>query len=375
MNSFRLLMLIALSLCTFAIAPAVVEAQTGSISGVVTDNADEALPGAKVIAISGTGGWGGWGNMDISAVDGSYQIADLEPGTYELKARRMGFESVTVTVEVLDGVDTVADFTLSPPTYGTVSGLVTDSATGDPVEGAHVKILGGFGGGWGSGQTTTDAAGAYTLEDVRTGDRKVLFFNDGYFSQTADITIEDSVTTTQDAVLVALAYGSVSGVVTDAATGDPIEGAFVFIRGNGGFWGGWDLVTTDAAGAYAFADVLIGEQEVKVFQQGYFSETVAVTVTEGADTVADVVLGGLTYGAVSGIVTDVATGKGIEGAWVRVQWGGWTQTDSSGMYEVADVPTGTRNVRVFAWGYNGANSSVEVLEGKTANADFALELK
>ena len=79
----------------------------------------------------------------------------------------------------------------------------------------------------------------------------------------------------------------------------------------------------------------------------------------------------LTYG----IVTDVATGKGIEGALVRVQWGGWTQTDSSGMYEVTDVPTGTQNVRAFAWGYNGTNSSVEVLEGKTASADFALELK
>jgi hypothetical protein len=98
-----------------------------------------------------------------------------------------------------------------------------------------------------------------------------------------------------------------------------------------------------------------------------------VTVTDGADTVADFALGGLTYGTVTGTVTDATTGEAMEGVWVRVSAGGWTQTNRSGVYEMADVRTGTRSVRTFAWGYINDNQSVDVLDGQTSTVDFALE--
>ncbi len=374
---FRAFLLTTLALGAFSLTPQLVEAQTGSISGVVSNDAGEALAGVRVKASDGSGGWGGWGNIDFSDVDGNYMIDDLEPGTYELEARRYGYETVTVSVDVVDGENTVADFTLSEPTYGSVAGIVTDAATGEAIEGARVRVVGNFGGGWGGwggNSVFTDDTGAYTLDDIRTGDRDLRISNSGYFTQTAAVTIEDGVTTTADAALDALSYGSISGTVTDAATDTPIEGAWVVVRSSGGgFFGGWTVTNTDADGAYSFSDVLSGDREVRVFNPGFFYESATVTVTDGANTVADFALGGLTYGTVTGTVTDSSTGEAIEGAWVRVSTGGWTQTNRSGVYEVTDVLTGTRNVRVFAQGYDPGMQSVDVLDGETSTADLALD--
>ena len=109
MAIFRTFILTALTLGFLFIVPAALEAQTGSVSGVVTNDAGEAISGVLVKASDGSGGWGGWGNIDFTDVDGNYMIDDLEPGSYELEARRYGFESVTVVVDVADGVNTLRD--------------------------------------------------------------------------------------------------------------------------------------------------------------------------------------------------------------------------------------------------------------------------
>ena len=60
--------------------------------------------------------------------------------------------------------------TAAPPETGSISGVVTDAATGAPVVGLRVFILA-------RGQppsTTTDAQGRYTLSDVRPGRRRVM---------------------------------------------------------------------------------------------------------------------------------------------------------------------------------------------------------
>ena len=380
MSGIRSLLLSTLALMCFAVAPGLLDAQTGSISGVVTNDAGEALPGALVRASDGTGSGpgGGFQNADFTDMDGIYLIDDLAPGAYEVTANRWGYQSVTVVIDVVDGVDTVADFTLAAPTYGSASGIVTDGATGLGVEGAFVRVTGTGGGGpfggFFGGFAMTDATGAYSIDDIRSGDGDIRFSKQGYFGQTTPITITEGTNTVADATLGALAYGSISGTVTDSATSDPVEGAWVLVIGSGGgFFGGWSVTTTDAAGAYSIPDVVTGDHEVRVYRQGYFFETATVNVTDGVDTVADFALGGLTFGTVSGTVTDAVTGEAIEGAWVRVQAGGWTQTNRTGMYEMTDVRTGTRNVRVFAQGYFSDTQSVDVVDGQTSSADFALE--
>jgi hypothetical protein len=80
--------------------PGAKAAVTGKIAGVVLDaRTGEPLPGANII-IEGTD------RGTAADVDGSYYILNLQPGTYNVQARMMGYESVTQT-----GVDISADHT------------------------------------------------------------------------------------------------------------------------------------------------------------------------------------------------------------------------------------------------------------------------
>ena len=374
---------ILLAMLCVAAVPVTVEAQTGSISGVVTDDSGAPLMGVRVRATDGSMGGFGFGNVDFTDMDGAYLIDDLAPGTYEVRANRFGYEAATDTADVVADTDTVVGFTLLEPTFGNVSGVITDATSGDPIDGAFVRLrnvgggggFGGFFGGFFGSFAVTGADGAYSFTDVRTGDREVRASADSYITQTIAVTVMDGVDSTVDVALDAETFGSISGVITDAGTTDPIEGAFVVLRGNGGFFGfgGWNFTTTDATGAYSFSDVSTGDREIRVFAAGYFSATEMVTVTDGVDTVANIALGGLTFGSLSGTVTDAVTGDPIEGAWVRVASGGWTQTDRLGNYEYTDILSGTRTVRVFANGYVNAMADVDVLDGQSATADFSLD--
>jgi outer membrane receptor protein involved in Fe transport len=87
--------------------PGAKAAVTGKIAGVVLDaRTGEPLPGANVI-IEGTD------RGTAANVDGSYYILNLQPGTYNVQARMMGYESVTKTeVFVSAGHTTPLNFEL-----------------------------------------------------------------------------------------------------------------------------------------------------------------------------------------------------------------------------------------------------------------------
>ncbi len=98
-------------------APVVVEAapivQTGSVTGRITDeDSGEPLPGATVV-IDGT-------TMGASAdLEGQYTIAGLKPGTYNLRASFVGYQSQLVEgVVVAEDQTATVDFTLATDLVG-----------------------------------------------------------------------------------------------------------------------------------------------------------------------------------------------------------------------------------------------------------------
>ena len=77
----------------------------GQVVGTVTDTESNPLIGADVV-VQGT-------DLGSSAdVDGAYSI-DLETGTYTLTASSIGYASLSVEVEVVEGTASTVDFTLS----------------------------------------------------------------------------------------------------------------------------------------------------------------------------------------------------------------------------------------------------------------------
>jgi len=179
----------------------------GALSGAVTD-ADTGLPlaGAFVrvhvtepektknfIFGGGTRHHGGGCGQHYHAMtgeDGTYFIDNVIVDYYNVNASLFGYNPAEpVGLYVLEGDTGVADFALTPMTYGSLEGYVTDADTGLPIEYAMVMLRrdtgdmtthegGGHGGGPGGGGhhgghfnwAFTDENGYYFMEMVPTGD-------------------------------------------------------------------------------------------------------------------------------------------------------------------------------------------------------------
>jgi len=104
--------------------PAAVFAQTGTISGTITDQATGTpLPGATVIIVSTEQG----ASTDL---DGRYTISNVEPGTYVLSARYVGYEETLEEGVVVRAGETVEiDFALIEQTVGLEEVLVVGYGT------------------------------------------------------------------------------------------------------------------------------------------------------------------------------------------------------------------------------------------------------
>jgi hypothetical protein len=90
MRRIRLLIACVLALAGVLILPASARAQvtTGTVSGRITDAQGAAVPGVAMEAVSRETGFS---RTDTSDASGSYRLAALPPGTYEVKGSLSGF--------------------------------------------------------------------------------------------------------------------------------------------------------------------------------------------------------------------------------------------------------------------------------------------
>jgi hypothetical protein len=287
---------------------------------------------------------------------------------------------------------------------GALQGHVTDAATGEAIEGALVVARGGHpgprgpsgGGGLHGFHAWTDSSGFYVMDGLPVGLYEVHCGAEGYLLADAEATIESGQITTLDFALEALVFGEVTGIVTDAVTGEPIEGAHVVLHQdrNGDPSGGFPpfVAVTAADGSYLIDHVPAGEYLAVAEAWGYLrSEPVAVVVEDGSTTVVDFALEPISFGILEGLVVDAVTGEPVAGAMVHVHLmsnggsdaigdsggnhGGfnWTETDDNGFYRFEELVAGSYVVNVWADGYHPATGEAEVLDGQTTVLDFSIE--
>ncbi|WP_353946071.1 S8 family serine peptidase [Streptomyces sp. HUAS MG91] len=152
-------------------------------------------------------------------------------------------------------LDILASIDKAPHTAATVTGKVTDKATGAALNNITVKATDAAG----SVRTvTTTADGTYRLP-LAPGTYTFAFSGYGYANGSATgVTLAAQQSFTQDAALAAVASHKVSGTVLDV-TGKALPGAKVELNGTP-----LDAVTTDAQGKYAFAKVSEGSYTLTV---------------------------------------------------------------------------------------------------------------
>ena len=119
-----------------------------------------------------------------------------------------------------------------PPGVGKASiyGKVTDSKTALPIEGALIEVY-AYGGTVVLYQATTDANGEFSIADIEPGKYEVFASGTIYYQSSIIITLAAGQQYRWDVQLEpAIALAPTSGMVTDARTGLPIEGATIILE-------------------------------------------------------------------------------------------------------------------------------------------------
>lgn len=253
--------------------------QRGRISGVVRDaSSSAAVSGALVAVFTPSGSERG---SALTNAQGDYTIGGLIPGDYIARASASGYArelyqelpcpgnrfsgcdtSDAMLVSVTEAtITTGIDFTLTP--RGTLSGQVTAAVTGAPQSSFNVVVLDSTGAFF--DDTFTLGDGTYSIEldpgtyFVRTDEfftplRNELFDDVPCHSScsiadgTPVVITSGDETPNVDFALEAVA--SLSGRVTRAAEGTPVDGAQVELYSRFGSFAA--RTTTDASGNYSF---------------------------------------------------------------------------------------------------------------------------
>ncbi|OGC90961.1 MAG: hypothetical protein A2W25_07715 [candidate division Zixibacteria bacterium RBG_16_53_22] len=253
--------------------------ETG-ISGTITDAAtSQPIAGASIFAHNVDNHHMHF--MGRSLENGTYFVHTL-PGEFVVEAVAMGYwrmaypEHVTV---VQNDVTANINFGLNAINFGSIAGLVTDSA-GTPVPMAMVearRIGGNF-----MSHGRTDSVGAYLLDNIMPGSYRVVAFHRdfGPGAYPDSVVVADG----QDITGINIVLGSmfpphdgvISGTVTDDSTGAPVVNAMVLALGRSGEYGRmrWYFrrAFTDSSGQYSLANLPVVPMKLFAASRGYLGE-------------------------------------------------------------------------------------------------------
>jgi hypothetical protein len=349
------------------------------IAGTVIDAATHGpIAGAQIVVLDVAGIQV---YADTTDDDGKYAIGGLGAGAYKVEFLGSGagdgnyapqWSSGRTTLASADtvtttlGHTTVADAALTPGAQ--VQGTVTDATTHQPMAGVNV---------WADGDTAptagsavTDAQGRYTISGLATYAYKLAFTaNDGkhasnYYNNKTTYAAADPVALTagqtKTGIDSALATGgTITGTITDAATGRPVEKAQVIVYGDEGVEIGMAAAAVD--GTYAVGGLPAGSFRVAFSGSngfwtgsGYAIQYHPGAASYGAATPVTVTLGHTTAGIdasmsgggrIQGTVTDATTHAAIAGATATLYSNGYATTTvttrSDGTYQFGGVTPST----------------------------------
>ncbi|WP_270182938.1 carboxypeptidase regulatory-like domain-containing protein [Alkalihalobacillus sp. CinArs1] len=343
----------------------VLEPNPGTVQGTVTNEAGDPLSGALVEVLNSAGTTIARVSTDAS---GNYVIDDLAPGDYQLRVSKDLYRTSVVGFN-LDAGETKnvnVELIANP---GALEGVVTDSATSDPLPGTTVQVVDARGVTVAS--TITAVNGSYSFSNLAPGQYSVTFISDGYGSKTVGTKIRSNETTQLNVSLDQL-VGGIAGQVTDN-DGNVLTGAIVEAFFNNVHVA---TVTTDNNGLYEINNLSPGFYTITVSKMGYSTETVGASVVENEVTLANATLIP-NPGTLEGTVQ--SSGDPLSGAVITVRDDRTeaiiTQviTDDQGRYTALGLAPGPYTIIASAEDFQSQFKGATIVSDQTTTVNFSLE--
>ncbi len=245
-----------------------------------------------------------------------------------------------------------------PAVWASLFGTVLDAHTGLAIPGATVTD--------GEIVRTTLADGVYNMPVVPSGAQTVEATATGYVTSSLDIILDPGEQRTLDLPLVPIAYGGITGAITDSASSLPVAGATVAC--------GAATATSGPDGRYVLAVTPGAGLTVTVTAAGYQPRSVSgVSATVSSLVTLDIAVDPLPKGTITGVVKAEDTLAPVSGA--TVTCGAVTATTAAdGTYSLANIYEGTEHsVTATASGfYPATQTGVSVTGGQTTVVDILL---
>ena len=163
---------------------------TLSAKSVKTESNVQSLPLSATVSVLETGR-----SVHTNPADGRYSMTHAA-GTYTLKAETYGYQSAEQTVNVTRDGTTTQNFTLTPIPQGTVTGTVTNQATGEPIANATLMLMEDAN----IQPVHTDANGSFTITAYE-GTYTLHVSAPNYYTSDVQVTITGNDTVTKDIAL------------------------------------------------------------------------------------------------------------------------------------------------------------------------------
>ncbi len=273
-----------------------------SLSGTIQDEATHPLMQINVSLTPETG----FPFVTTSDGSGHYELLDLTPGTYSLRAEYDGYDPyVQDGIELVTGQAEVINITMIWSTTANVSGVITDD-DGNALGGVTVTMTPNTGD---TRTTTSDAHGYYEIADIVPEIYSLSTDFAGYIPYTQNgIDLSAGDIETIDITLSAYTTGNISGTIIDSDD-NPMENVLVAIQPDEGLL---QTVYTDRLGYYEFDELAPATYDLVAVIEDYAPYIQAGIEVEAGDfEVIDITLALIVTYSIENIQTSVEAGTWV----------------------------------------------------------------